>query len=97
MTLDRRCQLSWTKHADILVTVVEALRVTLVVGAGNPQQKIGQVGASFGSLEHKGAVEYGIGIGVDLVEMEFAAHPNRMVADDARIVVHALKRVVDLG
>ena len=48
--------------SDVFVANVERTGVSLLVGAGDSQQKIGEVGAGLGSLENERSVVDGIGL-----------------------------------
>ncbi len=85
------------EETGVLVAIVETAGVALVVAAGDAEEEVGHIGARLGSLKYESTIKNGIGISVDLIEMEFAAQFESVFADDAREVVHPLVGIVDLG
>ena len=67
------------EHADVFVANVERARVALLVGAGDAEQVIGEVGAGLRSLKNERSVIDRVGIDVDLIEMEAAAELERVL------------------
>src|SRR5208337_474702 len=85
------------KQSYVLVAQVKALGIALPIVAGHAQQKVGKVRSRLGSLELEGAVENGIWIDVDLIEMQSAAHLEAVLANQVGEAVGRLIGVVDLG
>src|SRR3984885_9562592 len=83
-------------QANVFVAAVKRLQLALIVLAGNPEQKIGEVQARFGAKEEEAAIELRDGIDVHWIVVGFAAKFQRVPANLFGKIVEPLKRIFNL-
>ncbi len=84
-------------EAEVAVAQVEGLAGGLGEVAGGADQEVGVGVAGLGAVDVEGAVEGGVGMLVDLVDVELAAEFEGVRADGAGEAVAEVEGVVDLG
>ena len=82
--------------SDVFVADVERSGIALLVGAGDSEEKVREVGAGLRAIEDKRSVVDGIGFDIDLIEVEAASEFERMAANYLGKIVAPLKGIVDL-
>src|ERR1700723_623457 len=84
------------EDSGVFVPSIERIQLTLVVLAGNPEQKIGEIKTSFAAGEQEVTVELGNRIYVDLIVVKLAAEFEGVTSDYLRKIIEPLPCIVGL-